>query len=545
MGNSERAKKIVQTIWSERQGISFNTDERTLLEELVTMYLDMNKFQGVMMRNKSEVKRYQRLVDKKILYVWNWAKDWSLRFTDVSEQEIQNVVENEGMARGGEVLLNYQKELEAMSDEKLKEEYENEFGVDGDNRIEDERDEVIEELVSHYKRVLKSRGEMAKGGIANQYEGKNHIWMWNNWSPDQRRHFMEDHVIVKKDLPDKNFFEIDDEWKKILSPKLKKHFDSGQYAIGGGVKVENKGVDLFEDYENIPCKVQKILDKYEEGFMDGDYDILGKAKSELEDIGYTFEYYLDGQAYDLRKIGQVGKVEYAQKHGIGLMKSGGILNAENYSSEIKKPIGKRFVYNGKEYKIIDYSSGFGSPSLSIVDSDGNEFLREERAYDGRVIRKNHTVTSLKSLLNFSYGGSMASGGEISFKKPNIKMSDSLFQDLAQSSLKIIDKAGRDKIYEEYKEKPVRTMWEVYHQVSFQKNNKDTHPSFQKDPNRRVIEYDENFRSKTDELNDSHIQSAMKSIFAQIYSGKSAVMALGGWAGKETSGISWIITGTYI
>ena len=41
---------------------------------------------------------------------------------------------------------------------------------------------------------------------------------------------------------------------------------------------------------------------------DGDYKELAKAHKELEAIGYTFDYYLDGVAYDLRKIGQKGKV---------------------------------------------------------------------------------------------------------------------------------------------------------------------------------------------------------------------------------------------
>ena len=61
-------------------------------------------------------------------------------------------------------------------------------------------------------------------------------------------------------------------------------------------------VDLFEDYENIPENVQSVLDKYAEVFEEGDYEGLKKVLSELEMIGYTFEYDLDGQAYNLRKL---------------------------------------------------------------------------------------------------------------------------------------------------------------------------------------------------------------------------------------------------
>ena len=72
---------------------------------------------------------------------------------------------------------------------------------------------------------------------------------------------------------------------------------SDKYDTGGKTP---EFIDLFEDYENIPPKVQKILDKYEESFEDGDYQGLNKAHAELGKIGYTFEFYLDGVAYGLR-----------------------------------------------------------------------------------------------------------------------------------------------------------------------------------------------------------------------------------------------------
>jgi hypothetical protein len=71
----------------------------------------------------------------------------------------------------------------------------------------------------------------------------------------------------------------------------------------------NKGIDLFEDYTNIPPNVQTILDKHQNDFESGSYEGLNKALKKLEKIGYTFEYYLDGVAYDLRPIGTMGKVE--------------------------------------------------------------------------------------------------------------------------------------------------------------------------------------------------------------------------------------------
>jgi hypothetical protein len=82
--------------------------------------------------------------------------------------------------------------------------------------------------------------------------------------------------------------------------------------VKGSKKKNKQGIDLFEDYQDIPLKVQKVLDKYQEDIEDGDYKGLEKALKELEKIGYTFEYGLDGIAYDLRPIGTQGKSEFME-----------------------------------------------------------------------------------------------------------------------------------------------------------------------------------------------------------------------------------------
>jgi hypothetical protein len=85
-------------------------------------------------------------------------------------------------------------------------------------------------------------------------------------------------------------------YKNIQVERLK-----GNYKTGGSVD-EQTYIDLFEDYENIPAEVQMILDEYSESFEDGDYIGLSKAQNELEQIGYTFDFYVDGDAYGLRPM---------------------------------------------------------------------------------------------------------------------------------------------------------------------------------------------------------------------------------------------------
>ena len=80
-----------------------------------------------------------------------------------------------------------------------------------------------------------------------------------------------------------------------LSSRKNKRFNEGGY------------VDLFEDYENIPNRVQVILDKYADNFggdgSDMDYKDTRNMLEEVEAVGYTFGYGLDNEPYGLRPMG--------------------------------------------------------------------------------------------------------------------------------------------------------------------------------------------------------------------------------------------------
>jgi hypothetical protein len=67
-------------------------------------------------------------------------------------------------------------------------------------------------------------------------------------------------------------------YKGLLSGK---QYAKGGYMADGG-EIDEDGVDLFEDYDNIPSNVQKVLDKYSDAFEDGDYRKLEKANNELK-----------------------------------------------------------------------------------------------------------------------------------------------------------------------------------------------------------------------------------------------------------------------
>ena len=100
----------------------------------------------------------------------------------------------------------------------------------------------------------------------------------------------------------KNYHNLNKEFlrKKILQ-KFNVEFKTG------GVGKQKVYVDLFEDYENIPKKVQEIVDEYGENFGgDGsemDYQDTANMLKDVEAVGYTFSYGLDNEPFGLRPIG--------------------------------------------------------------------------------------------------------------------------------------------------------------------------------------------------------------------------------------------------
>jgi hypothetical protein len=62
--------------------------------------------------------------------------------------------------------------------------------------------------------------------------------------------------------------------------------------------------DLFETPEAMPEALQPIIEKWEPKIMDGlSYSEIAEMLTEFENVGYTFDYYLDAEPYGLRPIG--------------------------------------------------------------------------------------------------------------------------------------------------------------------------------------------------------------------------------------------------
>ena len=61
-------------------------------------------------------------------------------------------------------------------------------------------------------------------------------------------------------------------------------------------------IDLFEQYETLPQQVINILEAFDE---DGDaYQECKKMEHRLLPLGYTFDWGLDGEPFNLRRINE-------------------------------------------------------------------------------------------------------------------------------------------------------------------------------------------------------------------------------------------------
>jgi len=219
------------------------------------------------------------------------------------------------------------------------------------------------------------------------------------------------------------------------SIKLKK---VAKFAKGGEME---EGVDLFEDYENIPAKVQKVLDENSVAFEDGDYRDLENAVKELEKIGYTFEYDLDGQAYDLREIGQKGKSEVGDDEYAEGGQIGGLTADEAIYLYVKKALVQKArekylkpagLWNTPKMKEVEQSlvkKGYLNGAGAINETGKNKAREVDASVDRFISREYISSQNLsakyKELLEkFQGNDKMAMGGKVKFadKVKSIKLS---------------------------------------------------------------------------------------------------------------------------
>lgn len=86
--------------------------------------------------------------------------------------------------------------------------------------------------------------------------------------------------------------DFNDHYQNLLS-----HAENGNLFY----KSKENKKDLFEFHEEQPEELKAILKAYE-NFEELDYQQLEMIQKECKKIGFTFDFYLDAQPYNLRKL---------------------------------------------------------------------------------------------------------------------------------------------------------------------------------------------------------------------------------------------------
>jgi hypothetical protein len=210
----------------------------------------------------------------------------------------------------------------------------------------------------------------AKGGsIPNNYKGKTAEEVWDEWTVDQREHFLKDHNLfnTKADptMTSKELKEYDGkavEWGSDLKNKLEIHIEEGQYAKGGMMA---KGGSFKDRSENDSIKLakewQKVLDS---NFDDKVYEKYKKIvketqipKDELRKIEDYISTTPKGKRRDIDIYRYWGVDKMADG---GTMAKGGVLKEEDY---VWNAVGKKLIVD----KVTDdeyYLTSFGQSSAS-------------------------------------------------------------------------------------------------------------------------------------------------------------------------------------
>jgi hypothetical protein len=137
-------------------------------------------------------------------------------------------------------------------------------------------------------------------------------------------------------------------------------------------KLEDGGkvyVDLFEDYENMPKEVSIIYNDYQERYgEDMGYKEVQEMLSDMENVGYIFDYGLDGVPYGLRPMGvDLNELrDYDEYSDGGYMKKGGAL--EIYDVDKSYRVGR--PNNAMEKDILDRVSRYSSSDENFVGNFG-------------------------------------------------------------------------------------------------------------------------------------------------------------------------------
>lgn len=103
---------------------------------------------------------------------------------------------------------------------------------------------------SKIKKHIYERGKkidmqkLSVDALRADYPYKNAQWVWDNWTVEQRKHFLDDHGFLSKyGGPNNDYSELEID----VESELKKHINEGRYEKGGKIESEKNYERIFRE----------------------------------------------------------------------------------------------------------------------------------------------------------------------------------------------------------------------------------------------------------------------------------------------------------
>jgi hypothetical protein len=267
------------------------------------------------------------------------------------------------------------------------------------NMTKSQKDELISEMYHQKRQYI---GSLARGGMLNLDEYKNideliELYKVNSkWYAYGKRY---NHETTGSGYTKKEALEDLDTHLSYVSPR-------DEYNDGGEIEEEEEydyENDLFKNVESLPQNVQNVIEKYDEDW-EYTYENCANMQDELEELGYTFDYYLDATPYNLRKMedgGMMAKGGMAKKEWVAIYENQEMPNERktietygNTKDEAIRNVRMSEGYYGikKPFELIDVYEvvktsymGFDSRGkVKIRKEDGGMMAMGGKTFDDKV-----------------------------------------------------------------------------------------------------------------------------------------------------------------
>lgn len=97
---------------------------------------------------------------------------------------------------------------------------------------------------------------------------------------------------------------------------------------------------------------------------------------------------------------------------------------------------------------------------------------------------------------------------------NFKIDGALYEQRKNDLQQIIDHFGPSVVLDDYSKNPVRTTFNLFEKIWFDRKSQDTHPAYAHGRD-RILPYDESFEMYPNDCNDDHIKTMIKRALYEI------------------------------